>query len=481
LRFTVEVAADQATQALTAISTAVNQAGVQMKMSLAGVGPAARGASTEISGLGGQLRSFANEQRSQGRMARFYAAELASIIPVAGDTANAIRGLANVMVEGLAGGVGIGMGLAVAQLIVSTYKEIGSAAEQLRAKFLGWRLAAIDAGLASNQALLAAKAAAAVSEMRAGTPSWDPARQKLLEAEIEAKQKLAGAELEVAAAQVRAKELREGALRLSPGSTESIDAMKRATEAETQYNDALKMQIEIRRLVNAQMRIARQEHEAAKRAASEKVSTEQMRGGVSGFEETPGKLGPEDLAKLQKDYNKDLRESIKLSEHWGEAIGSAIGMLITGQASAGEVAAQIGRTIIQSVVQAAIAQVTANAAAAASGAAASQAPIPIIGPVLAISAMGAMMSAVLGLLASIPSARGGWWDTGAYEGLMRIHRRETVLAAPDAEDYRRGRAGGGGTVNINVVDARGMERLLRRNRGALGRATLDLARDRRDR
>src|SRR6266540_3442434 len=65
LKFTVEVAADQATQALNAISTAVNQTGVQMRTSLLGVRPAAQAAGKEISRLSEHIRGFAAETAAQ--------------------------------------------------------------------------------------------------------------------------------------------------------------------------------------------------------------------------------------------------------------------------------------------------------------------------------------------------------------------------------------------------------------------------------
>lgn len=56
-----------------------------------------------------QLKGFASEQRQQGRMARFYANELASIVPAAGEAKGAIQGLAGIVVEGISGGLSFGL------------------------------------------------------------------------------------------------------------------------------------------------------------------------------------------------------------------------------------------------------------------------------------------------------------------------------------------------------------------------------------
>jgi hypothetical protein len=178
-------------------------------------------------------------------------------------------------------------------------------------------------------------------------------------------------------------------------------------------------------------------------------------------------------------YNDEIQRSIALNQQWGAAIGQAVGELVTGQASVGQVMARMGQMIIQTVVQGAIAQITANASVAASGAAASQASVPIVGPVLAISAMGAMLSAVLGLMSNLPSAAGGWWDTGNYEGLAMIHKREMVLSPREAEAVRRG-SGGGITLNVGgVIDSGSLERTITRNDGAFARAQRKMARQRR--
>jgi hypothetical protein len=123
--------------------------------------------------------------------------------------------------------------------------------------------------------------------------------------------------------------------------------------------------------------------------------------------------------------------------------------------------------------------VMANAVSAAAGAASSQAPIPIVGPVLAASAMVAMLSLVQGLIGSIPSAAGGW-DRVPHDTMAAIHKDEMVLPKQRAEQLRSLLDNGGvGGVNItiNATDAKSVRRLLLDNGPALSEA---IARARRD-
>lgn len=112
LRFTVEVAADQATKALNAVSVAFNQAGIQSRQSLLGMGKASKDAGAGINTLGGAMRKFASEQRSEFRTARFFVQEIASIAPVSGSAQTALTGLGAALVGGA--GVATAFGLVTA-------------------------------------------------------------------------------------------------------------------------------------------------------------------------------------------------------------------------------------------------------------------------------------------------------------------------------------------------------------------------------
>jgi hypothetical protein len=77
-----------------------------------------------------QLKGFASEQRQQGRMARFYAGEIAAIIPAAEGAQSAIQGLAGIAVEGLAGGVSFGLAFEVAKFAIGGVVEVLESAKK---------------------------------------------------------------------------------------------------------------------------------------------------------------------------------------------------------------------------------------------------------------------------------------------------------------------------------------------------------------
>lgn len=103
--------------------------------------------------------------------------------------------------------------------------------------------------------------------------------------------------------------------------------------------------------------------------------------------------------------------------------------------------------------------VGANATEAATGAAASQAAIPVVGPYMALAAMGAMFAAVMAM--GSKSARGGYDIPRGANPMTQLHEEEMVLPGHIANPLRRMLAGGGNggatsigvTMNINTPDA----------------------------
>jgi hypothetical protein len=174
-------------------------------------------------------------------------------------------------------------------------------------------------------------------------------------------------------------------------------------------------------------------------------------------------LNGDDPATAQDKTNKKVQEGIDLQRQMADVTADATAQFLTGQMTA----QQAIRSIAQTVIQSAIKSIMAKALEAGAGAAASQASTPVVGPILAVAAMGAVMSQVSGLLGQMPSARGGWWDTGNYEGLAVIHQKEMVLPAREAEMVRRG--AGGVTINVAAYDGRGFDRVLSNNGSALSR------------
>lgn len=121
------------------------------------------------------------------------------------------------------------------------------------------------------------------------------------------------------------------------------------------------------------------------------------------------------------------------------------------------------------------AQITTNAAVAASGAAASQAPIPFVGPVLAVAAAAAMMAMVMGMKGSVKSARGGYSIPRGVNPMTQLHEEEMVLPKAESSVIRNlangkgsnegsevggsGRGGNQYLIQISALDARGVKQL----------------------
>jgi hypothetical protein len=180
--------------------------------------------------------------------------------------------------------------------------------------------------------------------------------------------------------------------------------------------------------------------------------------------------------KALRSYNQAQEEAVGWSARWGQTLGDALGGLITGTMTLGQVFAQVGQQIIQQLVSIAIQAVTANAASAAAGAASSQSAIPIVGPALGIAAMGAMLSAVLGLLGNVGArAMGG----SAWPGLTLVgekgpellqlgHGVSGSIVPNHALAFAGARASAGGgmggdtyVMNVSALDAASFRGFLR--------------------
>jgi hypothetical protein len=122
--------------------------------------------------------------------------------------------------------------------------------------------------------------------------------------------------------------------------------------------------------------------------------------------------------------------------------------------------------------------VGANAAEGATGAAAAVAPIPIVGPGMAIAAFAGTMALLMGAMGSIKSASGGYDIPAGVNPMVQAHAEEMILPAKYANLIRGmadggGDAGGGGggslAVSVTAMDSRDVVRSLARG-GALSKA-----------
>lgn len=90
-------------------------------------------------GLLGVMKEFRKEQVQQGRMARFYAAELASVIPAGDGAKGTIQGLLGVLIEGAAGGMSFALAFEAVkfgiELVGRAYNEASKAAKEAEERF----------------------------------------------------------------------------------------------------------------------------------------------------------------------------------------------------------------------------------------------------------------------------------------------------------------------------------------------------------
>lgn len=182
--------------------------------------------------------------------------------------------------------------------------------------------------------------------------------------------------------------------------------------------------------------------------------------------------------QLQADADRRLTQKIEIQKanealveastsQWrgvGEAVGGAFAAMATGAANFGHVMAAVGKSVVGVLIDMATKAIISYSASAAGAAAFSQAGIPIIGPILATSAMAAMGALVMGLLSSLPSASAGYDIPAGLNPVTQLHQREMVLPAEYADVIRRmaqgGGAAGGVVFTINAIDGESVRRVL---------------------
>lgn len=150
--------------------------------------------------------------------------------------------------------------------------------------------------------------------------------------------------------------------------------------------------------------------------------------------------------------NALVTEPLKASlAGWARMLAAKLGFLSSEQgAQAAASAATVGLKAAETT-----AVVSANAAQAGTGAAASQAPIPIIGPGLALAAMAAIFAAVSAMGSKVKSARNGFDIPKGLNPMTQLHEEEMVLPANLANPLRdllgAGASGQGAAVAGNSI------------------------------
>lgn len=202
-------------------------------------------------------------------------------------------------------------------------------------------------------------------------------------------------------------------------------------------------------------------------------------------------MGQFALQSATKELQGWLRiQAIKLARKLGfvgaetaaEASGQAAqtGATIAGEATRTGVTASGGLARLGLKAAEAVKGIMMSAWEAMAGAFKAMVSIPYIGPVLAVGAGAAAFGLVAGLAGKIKSARGGYDIPSGINPVTQLHEDEMVLPSQHANTIREmGKAmrsgasfgaaavaeggGTGPTINISAIDAKSIERLLKKN------------------
>jgi hypothetical protein len=192
------------------------------------------------------------------------------------------------------------------------------------------------------------------------------------------------------------------------------------------------------------------------------------------------KKGIDDTAASADRLYDSMYQFGQLANPIGQAFGSMFASMGGGAKSLTSIWKSATKQIMQSLYQMAVKSIMSHAAGAAAGAAESQAGIPVIGPGLAIAAMGAMLATVTGLMDNLPSAAGGW--VVPQDITANVHKGEHIIPARIAKAYEEGAPGsgnGGNTFIIQATDPKSFEDYLERNSDVVIRRLNTWERDRR--
>lgn len=502
LRFSVEVAADEAQKTLKAMSLAFSESGTQARIAMSQVKPSSDGAGKATESLFGKLKDLRGETRQHEKLFGFYGKRLA-------DVTGLTKGLGiEVASLGIALGSGMWVAAAVAaiKLVADEFerqhewqkkiKEINE--EIVRDQAAGWQRIhdSLVPATASMKAYRdefdkhgeAVKAAQKeLSEYRDGFKGlayWYNLNSDYVDgltARTEALTRAQAiqrnqADIMSALAEEQARKASAlGGDKLTANDQQAAKDIDLRRRMLTLSTEVAKLEAEA---ANARLKGLAQEEAATRRLYAERLRIARIHSQFSTptATEDDGQDRSQSLDDLEKkrkhdEFVKQLEDQKKKKEEEARAFAQAerekeraadqfsaaaareLTAVIDGQKTLGQVMQDIERQILQTLLQAAIKKITMSALTAGAEAFESQAGIPIVGPAMGAGAMGATVASVLGLLGSLPSAAKGWSNTGSYEGLMWVHQREAVLDEQTAEDWRRGRGGGSGAPLIGTVIA----------------------------
>lgn len=490
-------------------SQAVADAAGQMGRSLKGLDDVSNNASRGFSRLTAAINEARKEKLQETRQVRFLVSEITELIPAANGAKDAIGGLATMLVQGMAGGLGIGVAIEGVKMAIGLWQQHNREVEEAKRKVEELAAAqkqAVQEWWDAQQKASIDSAADALKRAHSLQQELELARQRTeigriqlkAEQEITALKAKARAEdragHDVTAASIRdiirlTKQLADLEVKRIRDKEKAAQNEKdnQAQEAELAQWHALVVEAEkatadrielIRLELTAKLaQIDKMQVASEKQKADLRVKLEEK--------------AAADIAAIQKREN-DIKlakstaatqQLISDYQQYGAAVGDVITVLMDKEASHEEKTKAILTSITKAVYEAAVKQIMSNAGSAASGAASSQASVPVVGPALAAGAMAAVYALVIGLIGRIGSAEGGADIGGWNPGLMELHKNEMVLPANLAERIRTMTEpvqGSSVTFNVSAVDGKSVARFFKDNEKHLVRVFNDTVKNRRN-
>jgi len=461
---------------------------------------AANEADKSLGGLMGTLKNFKAEQVQQSRSARFFAGEIAGIVPMSGAASSALQGLMSAGFELGTGITKVALGFAAFEVIKVAVGLVGEetkiAAGQMQAlgSLTKIHTDVMKVGMESvSEATHKATASQAAynATMAAGAgplKQYDAEFKRVAEAGISTWAKLndifGDGSLRQAYSEtlgaIRAKaEASASALRaLADATAAATEEANRANQAKLAQQAVNKLNLEayekevvqLAKVKEALQAIAQYQAEAwtamelgnlgaGDRKAFMAAQPDWMKNAAALSQQTPGQQADSysqveiDMAGTKDQHTaaealEKLRAASKqataeMTKEWmavGDALGASVGKgfadIITGTKSVAQAMAGMAKSILSTIIETMKKVITSYILGAEAAAAFSQAGIPVIGPALAAAAVATMAGLLGGLAGGLPSAATGW-DRLPSDQVVQAHRGDRILTAYDTERMDR--------------------------------------------
>jgi hypothetical protein len=453
----------------------VQQGGQQIEGALQGWVGNTNAVATATEKLERQMKGFASEQRQQGRMARFYANEIASLVPAAGGAKDALQGLIGLGIEGMAGGFGFGFALEAIKLIQVGIQQIGKEAKEAFANADKTVGKVLDEWNRKVQAMRRGLAVALGGE---GAGIRMDLANSLKEVDGEIKKATASLEglmlpWNRAEAMRLLDQLKEKRREIIKNAAEVYSTEKKIAETkEVEHKVTTKTLVVDKsrtKELEAQARILQSTWDAGefpdlggdaalRASAAWKAEQEDAKSPMFG----PGNA--QGAFDFEKQLQAQAKEGFNLADA-GSAIAdsfAAAGAAIGGMT--GNIVAQIASIVVLTLKFIGL---------AIAAAAASAAETPVVGWMLAAGAGVAVAASLFGLIAGL--AEGGPME-GGRPYLVGERGPELVVPRNSGTVIPNHQLGGSTNITIHATDAASFERMLRNNDNALVRVLRDAGR-----